>query len=71
MKRKEELNTLKEETLEQVVGGIKEDPGYCPGTGTECPHHSINAIHWNDQCDLPKESRTLEECDTCLLRQLD
>ena len=66
MKTKEELNALKEEELEQAVGGEKlPDPKYDPENKTKCPHYFFDPIHWTEKCNLPKESRTLNECNVC------
>ena len=70
MKTKEELNALKEEELEQVVGGEK-NPGtqYDPEAELKCPHYFFDPIHWTERCCLPKESRTQEECNVCLYQR--
>ena len=75
MKTKEELNALKEEALEQVVGAIKitteDDPNKNnnnnnPGNSNGNPYDpNFCKYRWNNTCTISIENRTTPYCSTC------
>ena len=75
MKTKEELNALKEEALEQVVGAIKitteDDPNKNnnnnnPGNSNGHPYDPYSCKYrWNNTCNISIENRTTPYCSTC------
>ena len=71
MKTSEELNVLKEEELEHVVGGEKiPDNGYdpdAPGITVTCKYSHFDPIKRMPQCDLSKADRTQTQCENCPL----